>query len=252
MIEEPFSSGDSLLHRIDPRFRVIGAACFSCVVAACDGFPALIVGLIAALSALLLSRPEFHKLMGRLAVVNVFILFFWAILPFTCPGGRIWSIGPVEAHLSGILLAARLTLKSNAIVLALIALIATMPLATLGHALSRLKVPGKLVFLFMLTYRYIFVIGQEYQKIMRSLKVRGFVPNTSLHTYKTYAYVVGMLLIRASERADRVYDAMRCRGFKGTYHSLAEFSADRKSRLFLLLSTGASIAIAAMEVVFDG
>jgi cobalt/nickel transport system permease protein len=101
----------------------------------------------------------------------------------------------------------------------------------------------------MITYRYVFVIAQEYQKIIKSIKIRGFSPKTTLHTYKTFAYVVGMLLIRASERADRVYNAMRCRGFKGVYYSLTEFHADFTSWLFLLVVSTATAIVVAMEIL---
>ncbi|MEZ4551583.1 MAG: cobalt ECF transporter T component CbiQ, partial [Desulfobacterales bacterium] len=61
---------------------------------------------------------------------------------------------------------------------------------------------------------------------------------------------VGMLLIRASERADRVYNAMRCRGFKGTYYSLTEFRADRRSWIFLVTVFTATTLVIAMEFLF--
>ncbi|MDO9262394.1 MAG: cobalt ECF transporter T component CbiQ [Desulfosalsimonadaceae bacterium] len=252
MIEEPFSSGNSLIHRIDPRFRVVAGTFFSFAVALCNGFPALMAALAVSIAIILLSGLGFKKVLRRLAMVNVFILFFWAVLPLTYPGDTVYALGPVRLHMAGILLAAQITIKSNAILMVLIALVATMTLATLGHTLSRLKMPEKLVFLLMLTYRYIFVIQQEYQKIIRSIKIRGFIPKTSLHTYKTYAYVVGMLLIRASERADRVYDAMRCRGFKGKYYSLAEFQADKKSWVFMTMFTAVTILIIGLEVLFHG
>ncbi|MFZ2633886.1 MAG: cobalt ECF transporter T component CbiQ [Desulfosalsimonadaceae bacterium] len=252
MIEEPFSSGNSLIHRIDPRFRVVAGTFFSFAVALCNGFPALLAALAVSIAIILPAGLGFKKVLRRLAMVNVFILFFWAVLPLTYPGDTVYAFGPVRLHLAGILLAAQITIKSNAILMVLIALVATMTLATLGHTLNRLKVPEKLVFLLMLTYRYIFVIQQEYQKIIRSIKIRGFIPKTSLHTYKTYAYVVGMLLIRASERADRVYDAMRCRGFKGKYYSLAEFQADKKSWVFMTMFAAVTILIISLEVLFHG
>ena len=130
----------------------------------------------------------------------------------------------------------------------LISFIATMTFATLGHTLSKFKLPQKFIFLLMITYRYIFVIAQEYQKIIRSIKIRGFKPKTNLHTYKTFAYVIGMLLIKASERADRVYNAMRCRGFKGKYYSLSSFKADAKSWVFVTTIFGLTTGIIFMEV----
>ena len=106
-----------------------------------------------------------------------------------------------------------------------------MPLATLGYALNRLRVPDKIVHLLLMTYRYVFVLEQEYQRLMRAVKIRGFQPATNLHTYRTYAYVVGMLFVRAAERAERVQQAMLCRGFKRKFYCLQEFKADRGGHL---------------------
>lgn len=252
MIEEPFAAGNSLIHRIDPRFRVIGAAAFTFPVALCYGFPALFAALAVSIAAVLFSRLPLKTIFKRLALVNSFILLFWIVLPLTYGGGRTILLGPVPLSAEGLLVAAKLTVKSNAILLALIALIATMTFATFGHSLSRLKMNRKLVFLLMITYRYIFVIFQEYQKILRSIKIRGFRPRTTLHTYKTFAYIIGMLLIKAADRADRVYNAMRCRGFKGKYYSLTDFDADAKSWVFMILVVGLTTGILLMEFFFDG
>ena len=85
-------------------------------------------------------------------------------------------------------MAAQITLKSNAILLALVALVTTMNFSILGYALNWLHVSDKIVHLLLMTYRYVFVIDQEYQRLIRAARIRGFQPGTNLHTYKTYAY----------------------------------------------------------------
>ena len=252
MIEEPFASGNSIIHRIDPRFRVAAAILYSFTVALCYQFQPLIVALAVALLSVIFSGVGLKTVFKRLIVVNGFILLFWIVLPLTYKGKILYSLGPVDIYLAGIVFAAKITLKSNAILLILISLIATMTFATLGHTLSRFKMPDKLVFLLMITYRYIFVIAQEYQKIIRSIKIRGFKSKTTLHTYKTFAYVVGMLLIKASERADRVYNAMRCRGFTGKYNSLSDFQINIQSFIFILIMTGFTIGIILLEIQYHG
>jgi len=62
--------------------------------------------------------------------------------------------------------------------------------------------------------------------------LRCFRPSTTLHTYRTVAYLIGMLFVRASLRAERVYMAMLCRGFSGRFHSLQEFSFSRKDSIW--------------------
>jgi cobalt/nickel transport system permease protein len=84
-----------------------------------------------------------------------------------------------------------------------------------------------LVQLFFFTYRYIHTIHSEYIRLNNALKIRGFKPQTNLHTYKTYAHLVGMMLVRSYDRSKRVYDAMLCRGFKGKFWTLNHFVAKK-------------------------
>ncbi len=252
MMDEPFANGASIIHRIDPRFRVVAATGFAFVVALSHGFAALAAAAGVSVGLVLLARLHPGRLARRLLVVNGFIALFWIMLPLTYGGDRVYPIGPINLSVEGTLLAAKLTVKSNAILLALIALLASQSFATLGQALHRLRAPEKLVFLLMLTYRYVFVIEQEYQKIHRAVKIRGFQPATSLHAYKTFAYVIGMLFVRASNRADRVYRAMQCRGFTGRFYSLAEFPASFANWIFLGAVTVAVAGIICLEWIFHG
>jgi cobalt/nickel transport system permease protein len=131
-------------------------------------------------------------------------------------------------------------LKSNATLFSLIALTGTSYFATLGYALNQLRVPNKIIYLFLITYRYIFVIEQEYQRLIRAARVRCFEPGTNLHTYRTYAYLIGMIFVRASSRAERVYHAMLCRGFTGKFYALREFTF-KKSDLAWSFMLGLSL-----------
>jgi cobalt/nickel transport system permease protein len=143
---------------------------------------------------------------------------------------------------------AQITLKSNAILLAFIALCATMSLVTLGHALHRLGLPDKIVHLLLMTYRYIFVIEEEYLRLMRAAKIRGFRPGTAVNTYRTFAYVIGMLFVRSAARAERVHQAMLCRGFKGKFYSLQEFKTAKAGWLFSIIMTAIIMALIIVEL----
>jgi cobalt/nickel transport system permease protein len=146
----------------------------------------------------------------------------------------------LSATREGVLYATILTIKSNAIIMALMALVATMPVFTLGRALGYLHVPDKIVHLLSFAYRYIHVIHREYGRLMSAIRIRGFSPGNNIHTYKTYAYVVGMLLLKSHERAQRVRAALLCRGFRGKFYDLSEFSfttSDWVIMAFLILVT---------------
>ncbi|MBT8332560.1 MAG: cobalt ECF transporter T component CbiQ [Deltaproteobacteria bacterium] len=247
MISEPFAIGNSVIHRLDPRIRVGLTCVYAFVVALSYQFPVLLTALVFSSILIVISQVPISEVFKRIIWVNAFILLLWLLLPFTFKGEVLARIGPVAVYRPGVVLAAQITLKSYALVLAFIALVATMSFATLGHALYRIGVPEKIVQLLLMTYRYVFVIEQEYQRLMRATKIRGFRPGTNANTYRTYSYVVGMLFVRAAARAERVYQAMQCRGFRGQFYSLQEFQIGPASWMFAIIMTAMIVGLAVME-----
>jgi cobalt/nickel transport system permease protein len=234
MFDNGFSNGNSIIHHLDPRFRLVIAAAFSVLIAVSSRWAALIMGLFFSIILVLIGRLPFKNVCGRLILVNGLILFLWLFVPFSFKGMPLFTIGTLTASREGIIYVTLLTLRSNTIVLVLISLLSTMPIFTLGRAMREIKVPDKLVLLFFFTYRYLHVIHLEYQRLLNALKIRGFQPKTSLHTYRTYAYLVGMLLVKSYDRSERIRKAMLCRGFRGIFHDMNEFSL--KFHDFLMMS----------------
>ncbi len=74
-----------------------------------------------------------------------------------------------------------------------------------------------------------------------SAKVRAFRAGTNMHTYRTYAHMVGMLLVRSADRGERVHRAMICRGFSGRFYSLKTFTF-KATDLWVLLFSLALVA----------
>jgi len=247
VLVEPFTHRRSFIHRLDPRVRITASAVFSCLVAVANSFPVLVIACIIALGLVLLARLDLAAVGRRLSVVLGFLLLLWLILPLTYEGDPVGRLGPLVWHRPGVVLAARISLKSFSILAAFTALLATMPVSTLGHALDRMGVPVKLVHLLLMCYRYIFVIEQEYRRLNAAMRIRAFRPRTSLHTYRSYAYLVGMLFVRAAARAERVHQAMLCRGFQGRFHTMARFPRHAGNRLFLVVTTSAMFGLAWLE-----
>jgi cobalt/nickel transport system permease protein len=241
------AGGDSLIQRLDPRVKIVVVFLFSVVVAVSNRFVVLLLGLALGLSMALLARLPVKQVLARLVPVNLFIIFLWFFLPFTLQGKPLFSVGPLVGTHEGVLYAARISIKSNTIMAVLIALVASTPLLTLGHAMHDLKIPKKLVHLFFFTYRYIDVIHKEYLRLVNAMKVRGFRPKTNMHTYRTFAYLVGMLLVRSSDRADRVHSAMLCRGFRGNLYSLSAFSLRACDVISLILMLVLILALGVLE-----
>jgi len=220
MINEPFANTTSWIHKRNPQVKVIFAIAYSVVVALSNSFSALISALVVSIILIYLSKLNIGKVIKRLAVVFWFLLITWVALPITFEGEPLCKIGPFVITKPGVVLSLQITFKSTAILLSFMALIATMTVATLGHCLYCLKIPPKFVLLLLMTYRYLFVIEEEYQRLWTAIQIRGFRSKTNIHSYKTFAYLIGMLFVRASIRAKRVHQAMLCRGFKGRFYSL--------------------------------
>ena len=248
MIDEPFSQGSSPLHRVDPRIRLVSATVWSVVVALLGAASAAWAALAISAVLALWSRPPLVALTRRLIAVNVFILFLWAVVPFSVPGEVVLHVWRLGATREGIDLALLVSLKSNAIVLGFIALVASIPVSELGHALRKLHVPDKLAYLLVFTYRYVFVMAAEYQRMRQAMKIRGFRARTDLHTYRSLAYLAGMVLVRGLDRAERVYAAMLCRGFDGRFHSLNGLAARPVDFGFLCAMLAATAAVALYDL----
>jgi len=239
---EEFALGDSWVHDLDPRVKVVVTAVFSIVVALNQHVPWTAASLALPIALLAAARLSIKKVLARLAIVNGFIVFIWLFLPITTSGESIYTLGPLSIQKEGIVSALLITLKSNSIVLMVITLLGTSQIFTLVHALSHLWVPDKLVHLFFFCFRYIHVIHDEYHRLVNAMKIRGFKPKTDMHTYRTYAYLVGMLLVRSFDRSKRIMQAMKCRGFRGRLYILHHYQMKHSDYAL----AGSSIAFSAL------
>ena len=246
MIAE-LASGDSIIHKLDPRTKLVSVLLFSMVVAAAGRFPVLLWALALGLLIAGTARVPVIELCRRLIPVNLLMIFLWLFLPFTFQGEPLFYLGSLAVTREGVLYATRISIKSNAMMLMLIALVASTPIFTLGHAMHALRLPPKLVHLFFFTFRYIHVMYREYLRLVNSMKIRGFTPRNNLHTYRTVAYMVGMLLVRSFDRAHRVHNAMLCRGFKGNLYSLSKFSLNKRDVASLILMATVMLILGILE-----
>lgn len=244
---EELANNNSFLHGLDPRGKLIVVFLFSIVVAAAKRFPVLLGSLTLGLLIVLTAKVPARELIKRLIPVNMLILFLWLFLPFTFGGEPLFFVGSLAVTREGVFYATRISIKSNAMMLMLIALAASTPIFFMGHAMHQLKIPKNIVHLFFFTYRYIHAIYREYLRLKNSIKIRGFIPKTNLHTYKTFAYMVGMLLVRSFDRAHRVHNAMLCRGFKGDLYSLKKFSFKTNDIVSIIFMTAMILIMGVME-----
>jgi len=243
VIIAPFSMGDSPVHRLDPRVRVVASTAFAVAVALTRAPGPATLAIAAGCALLVIARLAPGPLLLRFARLNVFLALLAVLLAAAAPGDALWALGPVTFTETGARMALLIALKANAIVAALTALLATTDASELGHALWRLRVPPKLTYLFLFTVRYLDVLHREFGRLRAAIAARAFHVRCDRHTLRTLGYLVGMLLVRAFDRSERVHEAMLCRGFSGKFPVMAVYRLGGGDAVFGLVWSVIVVAI---------
>lgn len=217
---------DSVIDSFDPRVRIVWVAVFSCVVVLSKELNVVLGALGIACGLVFLAKLNLKRTFRRVVAMDMFMIFLIVMLPFTTPvsGAEdvLFEMSGLTASKAGLFHALLIATKANTVVLSLLAVVGTMSATRFGHALARLRIPDKLVHLLLFTVRYLDVIGQEYKRMKRAMQARAFVLRMDKHTWRSIGYLVGMLLIHALERSERIMDAMKCRGYNGSFYLLDE------------------------------
>ena len=95
-------------------------------------------------------------------------------------------------------------------------LIATTSMDSICAALRKLHVPGILVTLLLLTYRYIGVLMEQVAVMTDAYRLRA--PGQKGLHISAWGSFLGQLLLRSMDRAEELYGSMQLRGFRGEYH----------------------------------
>ena len=172
------------------------------------------------------SLPPAHwPVQGALACV-VFMGHTLARIPLAYLGKRLaWflpmvfllsiSLPAAQGFRSGWDIMTAIMFRSLLAFLALVWLVNVMPFDQLLVTLRRLWVPEILIAMLAFMYRYVFVLWDELDKMRIARRSRSFGAGSLWMRWKTSAQLIGMLLIRAMERAERVHGAMCARGWDG-------------------------------------
>ncbi len=242
---ELFAEGDSLIHKLDPRLKVAGAILFSVFLIFIHHPPALCAALAGSVTLAALAKLDKRLLLKRLFIINLFIVFVCVFLPWSVAGPPVLLPLLPNPSTKGLQMAVLLFLKSNSMVLFNIGLLSTSSIFAINHAMAHMKFPPKLINLFFFSWRYLHVLEEEFHKMRRAALARGFVSRSSLLTYKVYANILGGLFVRSMDRGERVYRAMICRGFNGSFPLLSHFHFHRRD-------IGAALAFGTFLIILAG
>jgi cobalt/nickel transport system permease protein len=242
------AAGRGPIARRDARLRVVAAAAFAVTVVALARLDVLALALACSFAAMLLARLPVARTLRQVAAMDTFIVATIAMLPFTTPGTPAFGLFGFVASQEGLEKAALIALKANAAVLMALALLSTLEPVALARALYGLGVPERLVHLVLFTVRYVDVLDREYRRLRMAMRARGFRPANSRHTYVSFGYLVGMMLVRALERSERILKAMKCRGFSGRLPLDAQWRTGRGDVAFAAVFAAVITGLIVLEV----
>ena len=210
---DTLAAGDSILHRLDPRAKLLTTVVFMVAVVSFDKYTvtAMLPFLFFPLFSIILAGLPVGYLLKKVLVVSPFAVMIGILNPFL-DRDIVWYIGTVGIS-GGMISFVSIMLRFFLTVTAVLVLISVTGFNPVCLALARMGVPGAFVNQLMFLYRYLFVLTGETGQMVRAISLRS--AGRRRIGLRTYLPAVGHLLLRTLDRAQRIHLAMRCRGFEG-------------------------------------
>lgn len=244
-----YASINSPLHRFDPRIKIVSFVVLIFSIVLLPAVELALIGLFVSVLFLLISQLPFRFVMQHIRWVFLFIVPFLLIMPFTVRGTEFFAIGSIGVTYEGVEFGFLVSLRALAAVMLIFPMIGTMRFDTTLKALYQMRVPNLLVQMLMFTYRYIFIFIDEFSRMQRAMKSRGFKVGTNLHTFTTIGRAMGMLLVRSYERAERVYQAMLSAGYTGNPRTLFDLKSSPKDYIYGFIIIGFAVLLHVPAVI---
>ncbi len=211
---DELSTRSNGLTRRDPRAQLITTGAFIVTVVSFGRHEVAALLPLAAYPLVLAAQGQVSGRLLRQAL--------WLGAPFALMVGifnpwfdraPVWTLGGL-AVAGGWFSLASILLRMALTVSATVVLVAGTGMPALGTALARLGVPAVLTVQLQFLYRYLFVLADQARRMATARQLRG--GGAHAMSLATYGSLLGHLLLRAFDQAQRVHQAMLARGYSGT------------------------------------
>lgn len=217
--------GDSYLHRLDPRTKLLAVLLYSVLIFIIRTPATFAVAAGFALVAVLLSRLAPRFLWRGLRPILIFVVIAFVLNVLLTDGESWFKLGPVTVTREGVqlgwLMAARLVLL---VLFSSLMTMTTTPIA-LTDGLERVLRPFKavglpaaeLALMMTIALRFIPTLLDEAERIMKAQQARGarFQVGGPLAQVRAMLPVMVPLFVASFRRADELAVAMEARGYRG-------------------------------------
>ena len=177
--------------------------------------------------------------LGLLVLASVGVLVM-------APGSPVAGLGPLRVSDRGVVLFASALGRGASAVVAGVVLVSTTPFPELVTALGELRLPRAVTSSLALAYRFLVVLGEDVTRIRRAAQVRNGGRGRVARRHLA-AGMAAAAFARSYDRSERVFRAMRVRGYGDAMPTLAYRRMDRASALRVgwLLAVGAALVVVA-------
>lgn len=188
-----------------------------------------------------LSQLPFRYLLRRLPYPGLFILATVCLLPFSSGTTVIWQWGWLSLRQEGVLFSVLVAGRFISIVTLGFILLGTTPFLDILGVMRSLRVPPLLIDMTLLTYRYLFEVTEQLTTMRQAMNLRGYRSGQlSLKSrWVRLTSLFGSLLLRSYDQSQRIYHAMRLRGYgQGVHvHPRVQFSSALRTNYLSLVTT---------------
>ncbi|MEG1437437.1 MAG: energy-coupling factor transporter transmembrane component T [Oscillospiraceae bacterium] len=221
-----FFPGNSVLHRIDPRMKIVLTLAFIVIIFMCKNFFSLAV-MVVALAVMVASSKISIKLMLRGIKPILFIIVFTAVLNifYTNTGRILWEYSFIKITTGGIYTAIFMAVRIICLIIASSLLTYTTSPTMITDGLERLLSPLKFMksgvhtvaMMMTIALRFIPTLIEEFDKITNAQKARGADLETGglIQRAKALVPIFIPLFVTSFRRAYELAFAMECRCYRG-------------------------------------
>lgn len=229
---DTLAQGKSSLHRLDPRAKLITTLVFVLTVVSFGKYEisALIPYFLFPAVLMALGDLPMAYIAKKLLVVAPFAVLMGIFNPLidSVPVMQIHGVTVSGGWVSYASILIRFVLTVSAALI----LIALTGFNAVCLALLKLGTPKVFVVQLLFLYRYLFVLMDEASRMVRARALRAL--NGAGTGLKTFGPLVGHLLLRTLDRAQRIHTAMCCRGFDGRIRMLRPMAIGSREIAFML------------------
>ena len=216
---------DSVIHRLDPRLKLIGTMAFLVSLFISDGWVGYVVATVFLAGVIKASRVPFRYMMKGLRTIFIILLITVVFNLFVVPGEVIWQFWVLRVTREGLSQAGFMAVRLIYLIIGSSVMTLTTTPNDLTDGLERVLGPLRMVkvpvheiaMIMSIALRFIPILLEETDKIMKAQMARGadFESGNLIQKAKNMVPLLVPLFISAFRRAGDLALAMEARCYRG-------------------------------------